>query len=62
MRFRSSSHTDVEWDFDLDTGASKFTSTNILVDAHEGPVFGGFSFAYLDAPGPASTLSRRAAP
>ncbi len=51
MRFRTSSHTDVEWDFDLDTGAKKFTSSNIFIDAHEGPVFGGVSFAQLNAPG-----------
>ncbi|HVG27005.1 MAG TPA: hypothetical protein VM865_05325, partial [Acidobacteriaceae bacterium] len=51
MRFRTSSHTDVEWDFDLDTGASKFTSSNIFLDAHEGPVFGGVSYARLNAPG-----------
>ncbi len=57
FRYRSSSHTDVEWDFDLDTGASKFTSTNLFVDAHEGPMFGGFSFAYLDAPGRFNTIS-----
>ena len=57
MRFRTGSHTDLEWDFDLDTGASKFTSTNVFVDAHEGPLFGGFSFAYLDAPGRFNTIS-----
>jgi LPS-assembly protein len=51
MRFRTSSHTDVEWDFDYDTGAKKFTSSNVFLDAHEGPVFGGFSFARLNAPG-----------
>ncbi len=57
MRFRTSSHTDLEWDFDLDTGASKFTSTNIFADVHEGPIFGGFSFAYLNAPGRFNTVS-----
>ena len=51
MRFRTSSHTDMEWDFDLDTGAKKFTSQNILLDAHEGAFFGGFSYARLNAPG-----------
>jgi LPS-assembly protein len=51
MRFRTSSHTDAEWDFDYDTGASKFTSSNILLDAHEGRLFGGFSYARLNAPG-----------
>jgi LPS-assembly protein len=51
MRFRTSSHTDVGWDFDYDTGATKFNSSNVYVDAHEGRVFGGFSFAALNAPG-----------
>jgi LPS-assembly protein len=51
MRFRTSSHTDIEWDFDLDTGAKKFTSQNFLLDAHEGHFFGGFSYARLNAPG-----------
>jgi LPS-assembly protein len=51
LRVRTSSHTDLEWDFDLDTGAKKFTSNNIFIDAHEGPVFGGISYARLNAPG-----------
>jgi LPS-assembly protein len=51
MRFRTSDHTDAEWDFDYDTGASKFTSSNIFLDAHAGSMFGGFSFAQLNAPG-----------
>jgi LPS-assembly protein len=51
MRFRTSSHTDLEWDFDYDTGAKKFTSNNIFVDVHEGRIFGGFSYARLNAPG-----------
>jgi LPS-assembly protein len=51
MRFRSSSHTDVGWDFDYDTGASKFTSSNVYLDVHEGRLFGGFSYAGLNAPG-----------
>jgi LPS-assembly protein len=51
MRFRTSSHTDVEWDFDLDTGAKKFTSSNVFLDVHEGQWFGGFSYAGLSAPG-----------
>ncbi|HEX4154284.1 MAG TPA: LPS assembly protein LptD [Acidobacteriaceae bacterium] len=51
MRFRSSAHTDAEWDFDLDTGAKKFTSSNIFLDAHTGSVFGGVSYARLNAPG-----------
>ena len=51
MRFRTSSHTDIEWDFDYDTGAKKFTSSNIFLDLHEGNFFGGFSYALLNAPG-----------
>jgi LPS-assembly protein len=42
---------DVEWDFDLDTGAKKFTSNNVLVDLHEGNAFAGLSYARLNAPG-----------
>jgi LPS-assembly protein len=51
MRFRTSGHTDVEWDFDLDTGAKKFTSSNIFLDARKGQLFGGVSYALLNAPG-----------
>jgi LPS-assembly protein len=51
MRFRTSSHTDLGWDFDYDTGATKFNSSNVYLDVHEGRVFGGFSFAGLNAPG-----------
>jgi LPS-assembly protein len=51
MRFRTSSHTDVEWDFDYDTGAKKFNSSNTFLDVHEGSWFGGFSYARLNAPG-----------
>ncbi len=51
LRVRTSGHTDLEWDFDLDTGAKKFTSSNVFVDAHEGNVFGGLSYARLNAPG-----------
>lgn len=51
LRVRTSGHTDVAWDFDYDTGAGKFTSSNVYFNAHEGPVFGGFSFARLNAPG-----------
>ena len=51
LRVRTSGHTDVEWDFDLDTGAKKFTSSNVFLDAHEGPIFGGLSYARLNAPG-----------
>jgi LPS-assembly protein len=51
MRFRTSSHADVEWDFDYDTGAKKFTSSNTFLDLHEGRIFGGVSYALLNAPG-----------
>jgi LPS-assembly protein len=51
MRFRTSGHTDVEWDFDYDTGAKKFNSQNAFLDVHEGSWFGGFSYARLNAPG-----------
>jgi LPS-assembly protein len=51
MRFRSSSHTDIEWDVDLDTGAKKLTRSDTFLDVHEGRFFGGFSYAFLNAPG-----------
>jgi len=51
LRVRTSSHMDVEWDFDLDTGAKKFTSNNVLVDVHENNIFAGLSYARLNAPG-----------
>ncbi|MGI4827590.1 MAG: LPS-assembly protein LptD [Janthinobacterium lividum] len=51
LRVRTSGHTDLEWDFDLDTGAKKFTSSNVFLDAHDGPIFGGVSYARLNAPG-----------
>ena len=51
MRFRTSSHADIEWDFDYDTGAKKFLSSNTFLDLHEGRIFGGFSYAFLNAPG-----------
>jgi LPS-assembly protein len=51
MRVRTSEHMDVEWDFDLDTGAKKFTSNNLMLDVHEGNVFAGLSYAKLNAPG-----------
>jgi LPS-assembly protein len=51
MRMRASEKVDVEWDFDLDTGAKKFTSNNVLVDVHEGNAFAGLSYARLNAPG-----------
>ncbi len=51
LRIRTSAHMDLEWDFDLDTGAKKFTSNNVLVDVHQGNIFGGLSYARLNAPG-----------
>jgi LPS-assembly protein len=52
LRFRSSAHTDVEWDFDYDTGAKKFTSSNLYLDLHaQNGLFGALSYARLDAPG-----------
>jgi len=51
MRFRTSSHTDIAWDFDYDTGAGKFNRSNTFLDVHEGKVFAGFSYARLNAPG-----------
>jgi LPS-assembly protein len=46
-----SEKVDAEWDFDLDTGAKKFTSNNVLVDLREGNYFSGLSYARLNAPG-----------
>jgi LPS-assembly protein len=51
MRFRTSGHTDIEYDFDYDTGATKFTSQNVFLDVHSSRFFGGFSYARLNAPG-----------
>jgi LPS-assembly protein len=51
LRLRTSAHTDVEWDFDLDTGQRKFNSSNVYVDLHQGNRFAAFSYARLDAPG-----------
>jgi LPS-assembly protein len=51
LRVRTSANLDVEWDFDLDTGAKKFTSNNVLMDVHQGNIFGGLSYARLNAPG-----------
>jgi len=51
LRVRTSAHLDVEWDFDLDTGAKKFTSNNVLVDVHQDNIFAGLSYAKLNAPG-----------
>jgi LPS-assembly protein len=51
LRVHPSSKVDVEWDFDLDTGAKKFTSNNVIVDVREGNTFAGLSYARLNAPG-----------
>lgn len=51
LRWKTSDNFDVEWDFDVDTGAKKFNSNNILVDFHEGNIFSGLSYARLNAPG-----------
>ena len=51
LRVRTSAHTDLEWDFDLDTGARKFTSSNVYLDLHQGQYFSALSYARLDAPG-----------
>jgi LPS-assembly protein len=51
LRVRTTAKTDLEWDFDYDAGAKKFTSSNVFVDVHQGQAFGAFSYARLDAPG-----------
>ncbi len=51
LRFRTSAHTDVEWDFDYDTGAKRFNSSNVYIDLHQGNAFSALSYARLDAPG-----------
>jgi len=51
LRVRTSEKTDVEWDFDYDTGAKKFTANNIYVDVHQKDFFAGVSYARLNAPG-----------
>ena len=51
LRVRTSAHTDVEWDFDFDTGALRFTSSNVFIDLHQGNSFAALSYARLDAPG-----------
>jgi LPS-assembly protein len=51
LRVRTSEKTDVEWDFDYDTGAKKFTANNIYADVHQGDFIAGVSYARLNAPG-----------
>lgn len=61
LRMRTSSKLDLEWDFDLDTGAKKFTSNNVLVNLHEGNAFAGLSYARLNAPGRSYTQGNASA-
>ena len=52
LRMRTSAHTDIEWDFDLDTGSRRFTSSNLFLDLHATDgAFAALSYARLDAPG-----------
>lgn len=51
LRVRTTTHIDFEWDFDLDTGAKRFTRSNVFIDAHQGPIFGALAYARLNAPG-----------
>ena len=51
LRVRPSEVFDLEWNFDYDTVLGRFTSNNVFADAHRGNVFGGFSYAKLNAPG-----------
>lgn len=51
LRWKTSQHFEVGWDFDVDTGAKKFTSNNVLVNFREGNIFSGLSYARLNAPG-----------
>src|SRR5258708_16568245 len=51
LRLHPSEKVDVEWDFDLDTGAKKFTSNNVLVDVHAGNVFSGLRYPRPNPPG-----------
>jgi len=51
LLIRPSEKTDLEWDFDYDAGAKKFTANNIYLDVHEGSTFVGVSYARLNAPG-----------
>jgi LPS-assembly protein len=50
LRVRTSEKTDVEWDFDYDASAGKFTANNIYADVHQGSLFAGASYARLNAP------------
>ena len=66
LRVRTSEKTDVEWDFDIDPCGPPqggqgpavlstachptLASNNVFVDVHQGSVFGGVSYAWLNAP------------
>ncbi len=58
LRLRTSDKLDVEWDFDYDFVAGKYTSNNFYADAHWGDpadnskryVFAGLGYARLNAP------------
>ncbi|HXE07703.1 MAG TPA: LPS assembly protein LptD [Acidobacteriaceae bacterium] len=58
LRLRTSEKMDVEWDFDYDTVAGKYTSNNFYADVHWGDpdirskqyVFAGLGYARLNAP------------
>jgi LPS-assembly protein len=51
LRVRPNEVFDLEWNFDYDTVQGRFTSNNVFADAHRGNLFGGFSYAKLNAPG-----------
>jgi LPS-assembly protein len=51
LRVRPNEVFDLEWNFDYDTVLGRFTSNNVFADAHRGNLFGGFSYAKLNAPG-----------
>ena len=51
LRVRANGKVDFEWDVDYDTGAKKFTASNVFVDVHQGIKFAALSFARLNAPG-----------
>ena len=51
LRVRPSERLDLEWDFDYDTKLGQFTTSNVFADVHQGNIFGGFSYAGLQAPG-----------
>jgi len=58
LRVRTSEKLDVEWDFDYDTVAGRYTANNLYADAHWGDpadpsrryIFAGIGYARLNAP------------